>query len=118
MSSRPSSSSQNHHALFVLALAGTSSGQLSTGFYSSSCPCVYNVVKSVAQSAIAKGKRINGRHHHSALLPCTITLSRAATRRCCWITRPASRERKWRRPTAVSVRGLEVIDAIKSPIPR
>ena len=41
-----------------MLLAGTSSAQLSTGFYSSSCPGVYSAVKSVVQSAIAREKRM------------------------------------------------------------
>lgn len=44
--------------LLLLALAGTSSAQLSTGFYSYSCPGVYGAVKSVMQSAIAREKRM------------------------------------------------------------
>jgi peroxidase len=45
--------------IFLLALAGgVSSAQLSTSFYSSSCPGVYDAVKSVIQSAIAKEKRM------------------------------------------------------------
>ena len=44
--------------LLTMLLAGTSSAQLSTGFYSSSCPGVYSAVKSVVQSAIAREKRM------------------------------------------------------------
>jgi hypothetical protein len=44
--------------IFLLALAGVSSAQLSTSFYSSSCPGVYDAVKSVMKSAIAKEKRM------------------------------------------------------------
>ena len=44
--------------LFLIALAGTSSAQLSTGFYSYSCPGAYGAVKSVMQAAIAKEKRM------------------------------------------------------------
>jgi peroxidase len=42
----------------LLALAGVSSAQLSTSFYSKSCPGVYNAVRSVMKSAIAKEKRM------------------------------------------------------------
>jgi peroxidase len=42
----------------LLALAGTSSAQLSTGFYSHSCPGVYGAVKSVMKAAIAREKRM------------------------------------------------------------
>jgi hypothetical protein len=41
-----------------MAAAGTSSAQLSTGFYSSSCPGVYDAVKSVVQSAVASEQRM------------------------------------------------------------
>ncbi|OEL20383.1 hypothetical protein BAE44_0018598 [Dichanthelium oligosanthes] len=39
-------------------VTGTSSAQLCTGFYSYSCPGVYDAVKSVMQSAIAREQRI------------------------------------------------------------
>jgi len=44
--------------LLVLMAAGTSSAQLSTSFYSSSCPGVYDAVKSVMKSAIASEQRM------------------------------------------------------------
>jgi peroxidase len=44
--------------LLVLMAAGTSSAQLSTSFYSSSCPGVYDAVKSVIQSAIVTEQRM------------------------------------------------------------
>jgi peroxidase len=44
--------------LLLLALAGTSSAQLSTSFYASSCPGVYGAVRSVVRSAIAKENRM------------------------------------------------------------
>jgi peroxidase len=44
--------------LWLLALAGTSSAQLFTSFYSKSCPGVYNAVESVMKSAIVKEKRM------------------------------------------------------------
>ena len=45
-------------SLLVLMAAGTSSAQLSTSFYSSSCPGVYDAVKSAIQSAIATEQRM------------------------------------------------------------
>jgi peroxidase len=44
--------------MLLAVLAGTSSAQLSTGFYSYSCPGVYDAVKSVMQAAIAREQRM------------------------------------------------------------
>ena len=44
--------------LLALMAAGTSWAQLSTSFYSSSCPGVYDAVKSVMKSAIATEQRM------------------------------------------------------------
>jgi len=55
------SSSFSSFALAVLLLlltAGTSSAQLSNNFYSKKCPNVFNTVKSVVKSAVAKEPRI------------------------------------------------------------
>jgi hypothetical protein len=41
---------------------------------------------------------------------------RVATRRCCWTTRRASRARRWRNPNNGSVRGFDVIDAVKTAV--
>ena len=45
-------------AVLLMLLAGTSSAQLSTGFYSYSCPGVYDAVKSVMEAAIAREQRM------------------------------------------------------------
>lgn len=45
-------------ALVVLLLLGSSSAQLSTSYYSSSCPDLFSTVSSVVQSAISKEKRM------------------------------------------------------------
>ncbi|CAD6268905.1 unnamed protein product [Miscanthus lutarioriparius] len=44
--------------LIIMAMAGTTSAQLSTGFYSTSCPGLYSAVKPVVRSAIANEKRV------------------------------------------------------------
>jgi hypothetical protein len=119
--------------MLLAVLAGTSSAQLSTGFYSYSCPGVYDAVKSVMQAAIAREQRMgasilrlffhdcfvqvitnttNNITQKYYLMINLITYSylfiirnfhysacRVATRRCCWMTRPVSRARRWRRPT-------------------
>jgi peroxidase len=42
----------------IFLLIGTSSAQLSENFYSKKCPKVFNTVKSVVSSAVAKERRI------------------------------------------------------------
>lgn len=44
--------------LLLLLTAGTSSANLSNNFYSKTCPNVFNTVKSVVKSAVAKEPRI------------------------------------------------------------
>ncbi|CAL5098659.1 unnamed protein product [Urochloa decumbens] len=88
--------------LMLLALASTSSAQLSTGFYSSSCPGVYTTVKSVVQAAIAKEKRMG------ASIGCDASLLLDDT--------ASFQGEKMATPNNGSVRGFEVIDAIKSAV--
>jgi peroxidase len=57
MAARASAAAASCIAL-LLVLAGTSSAQLSTSFYSTSCPGLYGAVKSVVQAAIAREKRM------------------------------------------------------------
>ena len=58
MAARASAAAARCIALLLILLAGTSSAQLSSSFYSSSCPGLYSAVKSVVQSAIAREKRM------------------------------------------------------------
>lgn len=44
--------------LLLLLTAGTSSANLSNNFYSKTCPNLFNAVKSVVKSAVAKEPRI------------------------------------------------------------
>ena len=57
MAARASAATASCIAL-LLVLVGTSSAQLSTSFYSTSCPGLYGAVKSVVQPAIAREKRM------------------------------------------------------------
>ncbi|GAU39242.1 hypothetical protein TSUD_396880, partial [Trifolium subterraneum] len=45
-------------AFFVLLIVGSANAQLSTSFYSSSCPKLASTVKSTVQSAISKETRM------------------------------------------------------------
>ncbi|KAG2587595.1 peroxidase 4-like [Panicum virgatum] len=101
-------------ALLLLALmAGTSSAQLSTGFYSSSCPGLYDAVKSVVQSAIAREKRLGASilrlfFHDCFVQGCDASLLLDDT--------PSFQGEKMANPNNQSVRGFEVIDAIKTAV--
>ncbi|KAJ6383308.1 hypothetical protein OIU78_026732 [Salix suchowensis] len=58
---RPSSSSSSMAILalaFLVIFTSSSSAQLSTNFYSKSCPKVFTAVKSVVQSAVSKERRM------------------------------------------------------------
>ncbi|KAF9623006.1 hypothetical protein IFM89_035987 [Coptis chinensis] len=50
--------SMNLFTVFILLLLGSSYAQLSTDFYSKSCPNVFSAVRAAVQSAIAREKRI------------------------------------------------------------
>ncbi|WVZ54863.1 hypothetical protein U9M48_005607 [Paspalum notatum var. saurae] len=100
--------------LVLLALAGASSAQqLSTGFYSYSCPGVYGAVKSVVESAIAKEKRMGASivrlfFHDCFVQGCDASLLLDDT--------SSFQGEKMATPNNGSVRGFEVIDAIKSAV--
>ncbi|GJM88176.1 hypothetical protein PR202_ga04205 [Eleusine coracana subsp. coracana] len=100
--------------LFLLSLAGTSSAQqLSTSFYSSSCPGVYDAVKSVMNSAIAKEKRMGASilrlfFHDCFVQGCDASLLLDDT--------SSFQGEKMATPNNGSVRGFEVIDAVKSAV--
>ncbi|KAJ1273784.1 hypothetical protein BS78_05G011000 [Paspalum vaginatum] len=100
-------------ALLLVALAGTSSAQLSTGFYSYSCPGVYGAVMSVVESAIAKEKRMGASilrlfFHDCFVQGCDASLLLDDT--------PSFQGEKMAMPNNGSVRGFEVIDAIKAAV--
>ncbi|WOL16619.1 peroxidase 4 [Canna indica] len=100
--------------LLLLLLVGTSAAaQLSTSFYSSSCPKLFSTVKSVVQSAIAKEKRMGASilrlfFHDCFVLGCdaSVLLDDTAT----------FRGEKTAKPNNNSIRGFDVIDQIKSAV--
>ncbi|KAL0537601.1 hypothetical protein IC582_026584 [Cucumis melo] len=97
----------------TLLLIGTSSAQLSVSFYSKTCPKLLSIVRSGVQSAIAKEARIGASllrlHFHDCFVNgCdgSILLDDTATFRGEQTAPPNNR----------SVRGFDVIKAIKSNV--
>jgi len=93
--------------------AGTSWAQLSTGFYSSSCPGLYSAVKPVVQSAIDSEKRVGASivrlfFHDCFVQGCDASLLLDDT--------ATFQGEKMATPNNGSVRGFEVIDAAKSAV--
>jgi len=100
-------------SLLVLMAAGTSSAQLSTSFYSSSCPGVYDAVKSAIQSAIATEQRMGASivrlfFHDCFVQGCDASLLLDDT--------ASFQGEKMATPNNGSVRGFEVIDAVNSAV--
>ncbi|OIW04405.1 hypothetical protein TanjilG_32597 [Lupinus angustifolius] len=100
-------------ALFFLLLTRSSAAQLSENFYSNKCPKVFNAVKSVVHSAIAKEPRIGASllrlHFHDCFVNgCDGSILLDDT--------SSFRGEKTAPPNNNSVRGFEVIDAIKSKV--
>ncbi|VAI16043.1 unnamed protein product [Triticum turgidum subsp. durum] len=96
--------------LLVVMAAGGASAQLSTGFYSSSCPGALGAVASVVQSAVAKEPRMGASilrlfFHDCFVQGCDGSLLLDDT--------PSFQGEKTAMPNNGSVRGFEVIDAIK-----
>jgi peroxidase len=96
-----------------MTLAGGASAQLSTGYYSSSCPGVLGAVKSAVQSAVAKEPRMGASilrlfFHDCFVQGCDASLLLDDT--------PSLQGEKTAMPNNGSVRGFEVIDAIKAAV--
>ncbi|XP_049402987.1 peroxidase P7-like [Solanum stenotomum] len=99
--------------LLVTLLIGSSSAQLSTSFYSKSCPKLYQTVKSTVQSAIQKETRMGASllrlfFHDCFVNGCDGSLLLDDTSSFTGEKRAA--------PNVNSVRGFEVIDNIKSAV--
>ncbi|KAI9118310.1 hypothetical protein K1719_010642 [Acacia pycnantha] len=99
--------------LALLLMMVTGSYALSPNFYSKSCPNVFNIVKSVVHSAILKERRMGASllrlHFHDCFVDgcdASILLD----------DRGSFKGEKNARPNKGSVRGFEVIDAIKSKV--
>ncbi|KAF8671332.1 hypothetical protein HU200_050045 [Digitaria exilis] len=113
MATRVSAAARCIALLLLLALAGSSSAQLSTSFYSSSCPGLYGAVKSVVKSAIAREKRMGASilrlfFHDCFVQGCDASLLLDDT--------ASFQGEKMAKPNNGSVRGFEVMDAIKSAV--
>ncbi|CAM0152433.1 unnamed protein product [Urochloa decumbens] len=101
--------------LLLLLAAGTSSAtaQLSTGFYSHSCPGVYDAVRSVTKAAIAREQRMGASilrlfFHDCFVQGCDASLLLDDT--------SSFQGEKMATPNNGSVRGFEVIDDIKTAV--
>ncbi|KAK7276104.1 hypothetical protein RIF29_17237 [Crotalaria pallida] len=102
-------------ALFIILLLidGSSSAQLSENFYSKKCPNVFNAVKSVVHSAVAKEPRMGASllrlHFHDCFVNgCDGSILLDDT--------SSFKGEKTAPPNNNSVRGFEVIDTIKSKV--
>ncbi|XP_059317958.1 peroxidase P7-like [Lycium ferocissimum] len=99
--------------MLVSLLIGSSSAQLSTNFYSKSCPKLYQTVKSTVQSAINKETRMGASllrlfFHDCFVNGCDGSLLLDDTSSFTGEKRAA--------PNVNSARGFEVIDNIKSAV--
>ncbi|RZR76230.1 hypothetical protein BHM03_00000883 [Ensete ventricosum] len=100
-------------ALVLLLLLGSTSAQLSTSFYSSSCPKLFSTVKPVVQSAISKEKRLGASvlrlfFHDCFVLGCDGSVLLDDT--------PTFTGEKTAKPNNNSIRGFQVIDQIKTAV--
>ncbi|XP_055832456.1 peroxidase P7-like [Solanum dulcamara] len=98
---------------FLVSLMGSSSAQLTTGFYSKSCPKLYETVKSVVNSAIQKETRMGASllrlfFHDCFVNGCDGSLFLDDT--------STFTGEKRAQPNFNSARGFEVIDNIKSAV--
>ncbi|KEH34419.1 putative peroxidase [Medicago truncatula] len=99
--------------VLVFLLIGTSSAQLSENFYSKKCPKVFKTVQSVVKTAVAKENRIGASllrlHFHDCFVDgCDGSILLDDT--------SSFKGEKTAGPNNNSVRGYEVIDAIKSKV--
>ncbi|KAJ1412203.1 Secretory peroxidase [Sesbania bispinosa] len=100
-------------ALLMFLLIGSSSAQLSENFYVKRCPKVFNAVKSVVQSAVAKEPRMGASllrlfFHDCFVNGCDGSVLLDDT--------SSFKGEKTAPPNNHSLRGFEVIDAIKSKV--
>lgn len=99
--------------LLVFLLIGTSSAQLSENFYSKKCPKVFKTVQTVVKTAVAKENRIGASllrlfFHDCFVDGCDGSILLDDT--------SSFKGEKTAAPNNNSVRGYEVIDAIKSKV--
>ncbi|KAL2896339.1 Peroxidase 4 [Bienertia sinuspersici] len=99
--------------VFFMAFIGSSSAQLTTNFYSKSCPQLFTTVKSVVQSAINKEARMGASllrlHFHDCFVNgCDGSNLLDDT--------SSFKSEKTAQPNFQSARGFDVIDQIKSAV--
>ncbi|RDY13444.1 Peroxidase 4, partial [Mucuna pruriens] len=97
----------------LLLLAGTSSAHLSQNFYSNKCPNVFKTVKSVVKSAVAKEPRIGASILRLFFHDCFVD---GCDGSLLLDDSPSFQGEKTAAANNNSVRGFEVIDAIKSEV--
>ncbi|KAF3781400.1 Peroxidase 4 [Nymphaea thermarum] len=93
----------------ILATAGPANAQLSVNFYATSCPSVFNTVRSIVRSTVSNEPRMGASLIRLFFHDCFINGCDAG------ILLDSGGE-KQAVPNAGSVRGYEVIDAIKSQL--
>ncbi|KAH7866868.1 hypothetical protein Vadar_026083 [Vaccinium darrowii] len=94
----------------ILLVVGLASAQLSTTFYSSSCPKVFTIIKSVVDSAVSKEARMGASLLHLHFHDCFVNGCDGS------VLLDGSTGEKFTGPKANSLRGFEVIDTIKSQV--
>ncbi|XP_051180100.1 peroxidase 4 [Lolium perenne] len=99
--------------VLALAIAGDASAQLSTGFYSNSCPNMLTAVRSALRPAIARERRVGASivrlfFHDCFVQGCDASLLLDDA--------PGIQGEKNAVPNKNSARGFEVIDAIKAAV--
>jgi peroxidase len=99
--------------VLALAIAGGASAQLSTGFYSNSCPNMLTAVRSALRPAIARERRVGASivrlfFHDCFVQGCDASLLLDDA--------PGIQGEKNAVPNKNSARGFEVIDAIKAAV--
>ena len=102
-------------SLTLALVAGGASAQLSTGFYSRSCPNMLNAVRSALHPAIARERRMGASilrlfFHDCFVQGCDASLLLDDA--------PGVRSEKGATPNKNSARGFEVIDAVKAAVER
>ncbi|KAH7865073.1 hypothetical protein Vadar_001869 [Vaccinium darrowii] len=97
-------------AFLILLLVGIASAQLSTTFYSSSCPKVLTTIKSAVDSAVSTEARMGASLLRLHFHDCFVNGCDGS------VLLDGSTGEKSAGPNANSLRGFEVIDTIKSQV--
>ncbi|RWW78612.1 hypothetical protein BHE74_00013157 [Ensete ventricosum] len=109
-------------ALLLLLLLGSSSAQLSTSYYSSSCPDLFSTVSSAVQSAISKEKRMGASLLRLFFHDCFVNVAplpmimRGCDGSILLDDTSSFTGEKTANPNQNSVRGFDVVDDIKTAV--